>query len=870
MTKLSPFSTSDEFEIWLQERHKWLQTAARQLLDNQRVPNEIEIDTLTELCIDEAKDIERLDYSTVQPGAFATNVIRPKLRIEGLQNVCGVNAIKNGANLSFGNSNISVIYGANGSGKSGFSRLLKQACGSKVKEVIESNVFDVDTVTSKANIEISIDNQKTIFEWSKDIAAIKALRDVHVFDSKSADMYINENNEAAYEPRRMRFLSALITICDRVVARIDVKKQLLVKKIPMLPTELISATGANWFRNLSDSTLPEDIGKICNYTQEHDDERILAESALAQKDIGSRLQVIAKEVANLARVKVSFVEIKNGLSDVQILELISARNEAEDKNKAALEDAEKVFLNAPLEGVGQQTWIALWEKAREYSESHAYKNQQFPLLGTDNYCVLCQQNLTEDGGNRLSQFEAFVKNSLKRDANAAEKKVTALNLKLPQLPKLEAWLVQTSILKIDEEEAKQYHLDILERHTSAKQAKQFQDVQNFDWSKLDEAILSIEQVYAKEERTLLDLQKSDSRKKIEMRIIELKTSQWLFQNRKAIEDEVVRRGNLICLDKAILLARTNALTTKKNELAKYELDAGYQTRFKQELEQLGGKRIPVFPQSKQEGKGKITFGLALQGTRKMINTTKVLSEGEAQIVALSAFLADIIGSGQNRPFVFDDPISSLDQSFEERVVNRLVELSRYAQVIVFTHRLSMLTLIENAVERLEKKATLEKIPAPVTLHIETLRRLGKMVGIVHQLNIRDAKPKKAANRLRDEAIPQLRKMIDQCDMQGYEDRAKSVCSDFRIVMERCVENVMFNDVLRRFRRSVETKGRIGMLAKINSADCALIDDLMTRYSTFEHSQPDELPAELPEFDVLCTDVSSLANWITDFEDRAVA
>ena len=253
----------------------------------------------------------------------------------------------------------------------------------------------------------------------------------------------------------------------------------------------------------------------------------------------------------------------------------------------------------------------------------------------------------------------------------------------------------------------------------------------------------------------------------------------------------------------------------------------------------------------------------------MINTTLVLSEGESRIVALSAFLADITGLGQPTPFVFDDPISSLDQGFEERVVTRLVDLAKDGQVIVFTHRLSMLTLIESAVDRLEKKAILEKVPVPVTLHVEALYRLGNVVGIAHQLNIRDSKPQKAVNRLLDEVIPQLQKLIDKPDVPGYQERAKSVCSDYRILVERCVEKILFNDVLQRFRRSVETKGRIGALAKINPADCAFIDDLMTRYSVFEHSQPDEFPAALPDFDVLASDVSELSKWIGEFEKRAV-
>lgn len=78
---------------------------------------------------------------------------------------------------------------------------------------------------------------------------------------------------------------------------------------------------------------------------------------------------------------------------------------------------------------------------------------------------------------------------------------------------------------------------------------------------------------------------------------------------------------------------------------------------------------------------------------------QILSEGETRIVALAAFLADITGSNQVAPFIFDDPISSLDQDFEERVVARLVELAQTRQVIIFTHRLSLVALLDAAIKK---------------------------------------------------------------------------------------------------------------------------------------------------------------------------
>lgn len=71
-------------------------------------------------------------------------------------------------------------------------------------------------------------------------------------------------------------------------------------------------------------------------------------------------------------------------------------------------------------------------------------------------------------------------------------------------------------------------------------------------------------------------------------------------------------------------------------------------------------------------------------------------------------------------------------------------------------------------------------------------------------------------------------------------------------------------------RETATQGKIGALAKITVNDCALIDDLMTRYSVFEHSQSDELHATRPDMDEIEADVAKLAAWIDGFTKRAVA
>ena len=115
----------------------------------------------------------------------------------------------------------------------------------------------------------------------------------------------------------------------------------------------------------------------------------------------------------------------------------------------------------------------------------------------------------------------------------------------------------------------------------------------------------------------------------------------------------------------------------------------------------------------------------------------------------------------------------------------------------------------------------------------------------------------------------VKKASDEGDFDRAERELKSICSDFRILVERAIENDLLCGVVQRFQRAVYTL-KLKDLAKLKDADCNLLDSLMTKYSGFEHSQPTESPVELPKPDVLLADMTSLKNWREEYAKRPVS
>src|SRR5439155_25135954 len=78
------------------------------------------------------------------------------------------------------------------------------------------------------------------------------------------------------------------------------------------------------------------------------------------------------------------------------------------------------------------------------------------------------------------------------------------------------------------------------------------------------------------------------------------------------------------------------------------------------------------------------------------------------------FLTELSTAPTKSAIIFDDPVSSLDHIWRERIAKRLVSESKERQVIVFTHDILFLRFILDECQRQE-----------ITCHHQYIRREGE-------------------------------------------------------------------------------------------------------------------------------------------------
>jgi energy-coupling factor transporter ATP-binding protein EcfA2 len=846
-------TTSDDIRQWLHKQPDWLQDTAERLLKQGSLsPTDVK-DLVTRLrtAAGQKVTVHRTFDSLV--GASTTG---SHLRLISLGELTGIEGLAPRRPLTFGQNNLTVVYGHNGSGKSSYARLLKKVTGKPRASDLKSNVFQAAPVQGQCQFTYQLAGEVISTEWVANAPAVEALRAVDIFDTDEAVHYLSSESAAAYTPPIVALFENLALACDQVKAQLQDEQGKLVKALPALPYEYGATVAGKGYSSLTAGVAEANLNTLLTWTVENEKSLTQTTERLKTADHAALAKQKRAKKAQVQQVATGLQQASDAYSLTALEYLRALRSAAQTKRQIATEAAK--VETAELDHVGTATWRAMWEAAREFSQE-AYPVKPFPVTDAAR-CLLCHQELSEAAQERLNAFENFVQSKLAAEATRAESAYTHAKNQLPIALTLGFVNTQVEAAGLTTDESwstylQKFWLSVQETRTAllvdegTSSAAPVVGVADAVKSLTDFAGV------LEKEATQHDLDaKGIDRVALQNSKQELQAKKWVTQQSLAVLAEIERLKQYKQYDDWKSLANSRPVSKKSGEVAEKVITQAYVGRFNRELQALGATRIKVELVKTKAEKGKVLHRLQLKGVTGKQTLDKVLSDGERRVVALAAFLADLTEKPNNAPFIFDDPISSLDQTWEERTIDRLVQLTETRQVIVFTHRLSFMGLIG------------EKFDDMTCVHI---RQEPWGAGETGDVPLYGKKPESALKELVNARVPQARNTLEKNGTDAYYPLGKSICSDFRILLERIVEFVLLADVVQRHRRAVNTMGKIQNLAKITPTDCARIEQLMTKYSSYEHSQSNEAPVALPEPDELKTDIELLIAWHNEFTKRSV-
>lgn len=838
-----------EIHNWSKDLPEWQQDAIAKLYVNRS----LSIDQLNHLyALAKAEvgipDEEGRVASKFQDKEIAAEPNPTRLvKLGAVRDLVNVNALAEGIRLPIALDGLTVIYGENGTGKSGYSRVFKHACRARdTSEPIlpDAKLEPKETGVAKAIFETDIDGQSLELAWTADKTSPEELSDISIFDTHCARAYVDNHGDYAYVPYGLDILEGLASIC------VELKNRAIKEKANNAPSDNVysSLTSertavAAALKNIAlNKTKAEDIEALATLSEQEQKRLNLLNKTLAEADPKQKAQAIKQKASRFESLKSRMAVAVKLIDEEKLSELQGLLHKYNVAKKAA-ELAATQFKDTPgqLPGTGSDEWKTLFEAAREFAKlSHG--EHKFPHLRENSKCPLCQNELGDEGASNLVRFDIFIGQEVekaaldaRKDAGSAYKLIRDASLEL----NLEDALIQ-ELREVNPELAEtclSMQSEIILRRSKILEAAEdklkWSDVPKFAHDPREKLTDNIESLLLQAKALEAT---ADEKTKAAMMLeqAELDARNKLFEVKEVVLEAIKKHQYCQKIQKCIESMDTARISRKSTHLSQTIASQELADALNEELKQLKVHELKVVmkPESSR-GRTKFKLVLEVPGGKA---PSSILSEGEQRAIAIASFLAEVKLAKGLGGVVFDDPVSSLDHRRRWEVAQRLAIEAKARQVIIFTHDIYFLCILEQKAAELGTnicKNYIRRTPQGFGVHSDELPF--DVVGT-----------KERVKRLRKRLVD-----VQAAYLAGDEDAHRFLTSrcygDLRLAWERSIEEVLFNQVIERFGEGVSTV-RLRRVT-VTDDDYAEIDAGMTKSSKFEHDaamRVGRLPTPSPE------------------------
>jgi energy-coupling factor transporter ATP-binding protein EcfA2 len=823
---------------WANGQDGWYRTITSDVLKNRVQPSDLDVQRYLKVLLAEKKlsDDPFETVPSIEEKQVDTNPV-DSVRVDKLKIGDGVNALKPGAEIDFA-PGVTVIFGENGSGKSGFVRVLKRAAGVRTAEDILHNVRSDKKPTPSARFTVTVGATGQSIDWTNQFG-IAPLNRVSIFDVRGARLHVEEDLTYVYTPGELTLFPLVQGSIERVrtafeaaiAVRTPGANTLLMsfdRACSIYPTieTLGAATDLNDIRPYA--VIPDDIDATIDALK-------LEVDALGSSNIQNELKR-ARDRASVVKALKSAITTANAFDVATYAARVSARNAASQRRDAA---GNKAFEGLAIPGVFGDEWRRFIQTGEDYIRKHA--PAAYPE--TNDACAYCQQPLTATALDLVRKYRDFSNNEIKTALDTADE---ALASYAKPLVDMDAEALETQLATeangtadvLDAVKPAVARIKTLSLDVGARNA--------VEWGDKDTELTAVGAVLIAEE-TRLNARIATLQASVEQRQAALTVKQeqltelrgkktanaLLPQIEKRVTDaKWVARATIVKNNIPTVL---RSLTEAAKEASEVLLNKDFGRRFEEECKRLRAPNVTLNFPGRQ---GQVT-------RRKLVASykpTEVLSEGEQKALALADFLAEVTAVPASSPVVFDDPITSMDYRRIHEVCDRIVALADDHQIIVFTHNIWFAAELLSKADKKKWK-------------YYDIRLEGGDAGVIT-----------VASHPRVDTVAQVsgrvKRMIDGAEKQTGEVRAALVekgYEELRGLSEIIVEYEMFKGVVQRYAPNV----MMTKLEKINIAELQAsmtvimpIFDKACRYIA-SHSQPPETQGIRPTLDELKADYETV-------------
>jgi hypothetical protein len=783
-----PLSLNDDLFDWLTDRPAWQQEAFLRAVSGAPLSDQDHDDIIAMILNDAAapapRAVRRADLPADLPsGASVT--------LDAIRHVEGVNRLAPGGEILLIGQGINVVYGHNGSGKSGWARIPKHAGRAEVRQPVQGDVYVAEHERPEPIGEIrwSSGNTRQTTRYALREEASSDLAGMSVFDAACGQNLLSKDHEVDYAPQALDGLQRLARAQVAGIARIEQRIAALRPiaeldlhafgpgtKIRLALERLSAETSIERLRAAADVT-PEQAERCAHLARQvaEIDGRTSEDSARAAERDAERLESLAAALDQAA----TRVDAEAVAKAAQEHAAVRAAETLLSEMSAARFDGE------PMAGVGTEPWMVLWRAAEAFvGDVH---QEPLPSDHDGGRCPLCMQELSPDAHDRLRRFAVFARSDAESQLARARDAVALRQAALPDVERVRetheaalARCAESSVLG-----------DAVERWLTVVGAT----VAGLSAARDDAASAPVppsagvrelaagRRAHASELRSLRDPGREAA---LRDELAELRAAEALAARLDSIERRVRDMKDIVLLEHAKRELTTMPVSTRLRVMAGAFVTDELERALHEHLAALNFQDVHVVACTTSGREGNPRVGLKIKAKSK-IALDQVLSDGEQRRLALAFFLAEVSVGSPGQPIVLDDPVCSVDHHGRRHIAKTLARAARDRQVVVFTHELTFFEELVAAAKSLD-----------VAFHHQYVSRSGGRTGRVHdELPWEGTSANKRCKRLRHDLA--LLEKLHQSDPSGeaYANEATRIAVRLREAFERAVEDDVIAGVVKR-------------------------------------------------------------------------
>ncbi|WP_341836931.1 AAA family ATPase [Chitinophaga pollutisoli] len=628
-----------------------------------------------------------IKYDVQKSGNHKSDLLFAKV-----QNVEGVNALMEGQTIEFGN-HLTIIYGANGSGKSGYTRLFKLVFYSKSKEEILKNIH-IDTGHKAVSANFSFTSGTDSISLTLNDKGKAEFTQFSVFDGKSVIRHLDQRNEFEFRPSGLAFFADYTAALAMVEQKLNA--DLSLKKTGSTAQDLADLFDGeseikSFVQALSSKSKAADLQKFAPFTEIDKAEKVKIDKTydellLASKDKEKQISQLLTIKKLLAENKLAVEKLNQHFGIDYLKKIRNAIQDCLDKESITKAEGVESFKTETILGVGSEQWKNFIIAAETFARMQDPEQHTYPKKGDS--CLLCQQPLSPDAINLIANYWSFIKSVAEENFNKSQEILNKLETGLgkfvfdlfPENNTLTDWLTERypeALQSLKDALAQQKTLcetiisdvkakKIVDHTEVLTSLEHYKTIGNY----IDTVIASLRENEQSKELAQLNAKKTylAHKEKFNTHLAKFET---FLEN----QDWIAKAGKA-----NFRKAKTDTTYAEKALSDKY-FSQKYIDAFNDECKKMNGNfGIEI---SHTGSAGKSYRQLKLKGN----NPNAVLSEGEQKVIAIADFIAEMRLSEINRGIIFDDPVTSLDETRKSEIAKRLVEESLNKQTIIFTHDL---------------------------------------------------------------------------------------------------------------------------------------------------------------------------------------